>query len=67
MTEKRPQFKVYDMDSRPYESLGYANNKNGLYQLANKRIEETDGDCQVGYLTLNPETNKYSKKSLKIL
>ncbi len=36
-------------------------------KLCKEQVEATDGECYVMVLTLNEETNKYSRKSAEIV
>ena len=58
------KYKVVDLyDGK--DVLGYADTKQEIKRLANERIDDTDGECDIYVLTLDPEVNKYRIKSLK--
>ena len=56
----RAKYKVYDDFGLEREFLGYANTWSECKEIAGERWEDTDGECYVVALPLNPETNKYS-------
>lgn len=60
------KFKVYDLyDGK--EVLGYVDTLKEVKALARERYEDTDGECEIYYAQLNPETNKYGFSSAKFL
>lgn len=61
------KYKVYDIYDNVAEKLGYADTIAEIKKIARKRCEETDGECLISYLTLNPETQKYKISSEVIL
>ena len=52
------KYKVYDL----YEGkiiLGHAKNMKEIKKLAREEYNATDGECDIYYAELNPETMKY--------
>lgn len=62
------KYKVFDIfDGTVRETLGYADNMREIRKIANKRIEETDGECVIAYITLDTTINKYRLSTMEIL
>lgn len=64
--EKRKKFKVYDLTDGK-DVLGYADNMQGVKKLGKEQYEATDGDCQIHYIKLDKETNKYKWSQMEFL
>lgn len=61
------KYKVFDIYENVAEKLGYADTMAEIMNIARKRYQETDGECLISYLTLNPDTQKYKISSEVIL
>lgn len=64
--KKYKVFDIYDgIEQR--ETLGYADNIKEIKQLAKERINDTDGECLIAYITLDITTSKYKLSTMEIL
>jgi hypothetical protein len=55
------KFKLVDLYEEDWDVIGYADTKEEMNKIINDRIDDTDGECSIYYLPLNPLTNKYSR------
>lgn len=63
----KPKYLVVDNCDLDMYELGRVNTMQEVKRLTRDQVKETDGECYVMVLTLNPETNKYSRKSAKLV
>ncbi|AJP61313.1 hypothetical protein AVV19_gp007 [Enterococcus phage EFDG1] len=66
-TTKKPKYLVVDNYDLDMYELGRVNTMREVRKLCKEQVEATDGECYVMVLTLNEETNKYSRKSAEIV
>lgn len=66
-TTKKPKYLVVDNYDLDMYELGRVNTMREVKKLCKEQVEATDGECYVMVLTLNEETNKYSRKSAEIV
>lgn len=66
-TTKKPKYLVVDNYDLDMYELGRVNTMREVKKLCKEQVEATDGECYVMVLTLNKETNKYSRKSAEIV
>lgn len=66
-TTKKPKYLVVDNCDLDMYELGRVNTMREVKKLCKEQVEATDGECYVMVLTLNEETNKYSRKSAEIV
>lgn len=57
------KYKVYDLYEYK-ETLGYADNIRGIKKLAKERYNDTDGECDIWYVQLDIEKQKYNFSNL---
>lgn len=63
----KPKYLVVDNYDLDMYELGRVNTMREVKKLCKEQVEATDGECYVMVLTLNEETNKYSRKSAEIV
>ncbi len=66
-TTNKPKYLVVDNYDLDMYELGRVNTMREVKKLCKEQVEATDGECYVMVLTLNKETNKYSRKSAEIV
>lgn len=66
-TTKKSKYLVVDNYDLDMYELGRVNTMREVRKLCKEQVEATDGECYVMVLTLNEETNKYSRKSAEIV
>ncbi|CAI9421080.1 hypothetical protein KEBGJNKE_00011 [Enterococcus phage vB_OCPT_Bop] len=66
-TTNKPKYLVVDNYDLDMYELGRVNTMREVKKLCKEQVEATDGECYVMVLTLNEETNKYSRKSAEIV
>ena len=66
-TTEKPKYLVVDNYDLDMYELGRVNTMREVRKLCKEQVEATDGECYVMVLTLNEETNKYSRKSAEIV
>lgn len=61
------RFKVFDVYDFNVHCIGYADTLREVKRLARKEYEETDGECAIYYLELDPVSKKYKHETAKFL
>ena len=63
----KAKYLVVDNYELDMEVLGRANTMEEVEAIAKQRVVDTDTECYVLVLTLNPKTNKYSRNSAELV
>lgn len=58
------KYKVYDL-YEDKEAIGYADTIFEINRMSRNRYLDTDGECDIWYAEINPETLKYKFSELK--
>lgn len=60
------KFKVYDLYEGP-DCIGYADTVAEVRKIARQQYFDTDGECTIYYLELDPVSKKYKRETAKFL
>lgn len=60
------KFKVYDL-YEGVDCIGYADTYAEVRKIARQQYDETDGECMICYVKLDPVTQKYDRLTRRFI